>query len=84
LHDISGLVNAHQSSAERKMKYTFARWAGLSKKEADRYRDWNWSKLTGVFCYGHNPDDCEAIRILNEIGYEVFKDEHKVGIKPND
>lgn len=82
MHDYYAMPNACQSPEERRMKYAFARLAGLSKLEADRVRDWNWSKLQGCLATamalaGKPKDDVEAIKELCQNGYEIFLGEAK-------
>jgi hypothetical protein len=39
-------VNLCQTPEERRDKYAHARFFGLSRNQAERMRDWHWSKIT--------------------------------------
>jgi len=75
MYDHFDLVNLHQTLAERKLKYSISRMAGLSWQEAQRLRDWHWSELTGflIIALSRRGGDPEAIKEVCENVYQIFK-----------
>ena len=75
MHDEFALVNLHQTSEERCLKYQIARMLGVKSNMAARLRDWHWSKLYGSISIdvSQRGGDQEAIKELCENGSAMFK-----------